>query len=192
MNDAFAAEGESGDGRQRVPDEDLVQRAREGDAGAMNQLVTRHHGAAFRVSLGILRDEDGAADVAQDAFLKAFKGLDGFRGQASFKTWLLTIAANEAKGVLRKAGRRRETVLEAAGPLASGERSAEEALAGREETERIRDLLERLPEKQRRAVTLRVFEGLSYREIGKLIESSEGAARVNYHHGIRKLRELMG
>ncbi len=159
---------------------------------AMGQLVARHHASVFRVALGILRDEEAAADVAQDAFLKASRGLDGFRGEASFRTWLLSIAANEARGALRKKGRRRETELEAAGPVATMEASAEDALATLEESARVRKLLDGLPEKQRQAVTLRVFEGLSFREIGALIGSSEGAARVNYHHGIRRLREWMG
>ena len=160
-------------------DEELVHGAREGDSGAMNELVARHHGSAFRVAFGILRDEDQAADVAQDAFLKAFKGLEKFRGDASFKTWLLTIAANEAKGVLRKQTRRRETPLEAAAPVASHGPSPEDALRASEEKERVMAVLQELPEKQRQAVTLRIFEGMSFREVGAVIGSSEGAARVN-------------
>ena len=81
--------------------------------------------------------------------------------------------------------------LEAAGPVASEEATPEAALVVREDTERIRELLEELPEKQRQAVTLRIFEALSFREIGALIGSSEGAARVNYHHGIRRMREMV-
>jgi len=175
----------------RLPDEELVDRARNADRRAMDELVKRHHASAFRVALGILRDEDGAADAAQDAFLKAFRGLAGFRGDASFRTWLLTIVANEARGVLRKRGRRNETVLEAAGPVASGEATAEDSLETAQEAERVRLLLEDLPEKQRQAVTLRVFDGLSFKEVGAVIGSSEGAARVNYHHGIRRLREML-
>jgi len=158
----------------------------------MDELVTRHHASAFRVALGILRDEDGAADVAQDAFLKAFRGLDGFRGEASFKTWLMTIAANEARGVLRKQGRRKEMALESAGPLASEEESAEDAFQTTQDANRIKVLMDDLPEKQRQAVSLRIFEGMSFKEVGVLIGSSEGAARVNYHHGIRRLRERLG
>jgi RNA polymerase sigma-70 factor (ECF subfamily) len=157
----------------------------------MDELVKRHHASAFRVALGILRDEDAAADVAQDAFLKAFKGLDGFRGDAAFRTWLLTITANEARGLLRKLGRRRETALDAAGPLASAQETVEDSLEKDQEAERVKVLLEELPEKQRQAVTLRIFEGLSFKEVGAVIGSSEGAARVNYHHGVRKLREML-
>ena len=73
------------------PDETLVARAREGDLEAMDQLVSRHLGGVFRAALGILGDEDAASDAAQETFLKAFRKLDGFRGDASFKTWVLAI-----------------------------------------------------------------------------------------------------
>lgn len=169
-----------------------MRRAREGNPGAMSELVARHNGSAFRVAFGILRDEDQAADAAQDAFLKAFNGLEKFRGDASFKTWLLTITANEAKGVLRKTMRRRETPLEAAAPVAADGLSPEDSLQASEEKDRVMAVLQELPEKQRQAVTLRVFEGMSFREVGAVIGSSEGAARVNYHHGIRRLRESLG
>ncbi len=178
--------------RGSAPDEMLVDRARNGDSEAMDELVRRHHASAFRVALGVLREEDGAADATQDAFLKAFRALGTFRGDASFKTWLLTIVTNEARGLLRRRGRRKELDLEAAGPVVSLDESAEDALQSAQEAERIRALLEELPEKQRRAVTLRVFEGMSFREVGALIGSSEGAARVNYHHGIRRIREMLG
>lgn len=173
-------------------DEELVALARSGDPGAMDQLVALHHASVFRVALGILRDEDGASDVAQETFLKAFRALKSFRGEASFKTWLLTIAANEARGALRRFGRRREVALEKVGPVPSGEVSAQDTVEREEDLSRIREILSHLPEKQRQAVTLRIFEDLSFREIGAIIDSSEGAARVNYHHGIRRLRELLG
>lgn len=174
------------------PDEDLVARARDGDLEAMDVLVSRHHASAFRVAQGILRHEEDASDAAQEAFLKAFKGLRGFREEASFKTWLLTIVTNEARGILRKAGRKREVELDAAGPVASSDISAADAMERSETGTRMRELLSRLPEKQKQAVTLRIFEDLSFREIGEIIGSSEGAARVNYHHGIRRMRELLG
>ena len=174
------------------PDEELVDRARAGEMEAMNQLVSRHHGSVYRVAFGILRDEDGAADVAQETFLKAVRGLKGFRGDSSFKTWILAIAANEARGVLRKAGRRKELALETIGPVASTEASADDTMERAEDVSQVRKLLSDLPEKQKQAVTLRIFEELSFREIGAIIGSSEGAARVNYHHGIRRLREMLG
>lgn len=157
----------------------------------MNQLVVRHHAAAYRVALSLVSDADLAQDVAQDAFLKAFRGLDGFRGDAAFRTWLLTIAANAARGALRRVVRRKETNLEDSPPPESGELSPEDRAALEEEAERARAMLAKLPEKQRLSVQLRIDEDLSFREIGEVIGSSEGAARVNYFHGIRRLRELM-
>jgi len=173
------------------PDADFVDRAREGDLEAMDELVRRHHAAVYRTALGILRDEDRAQDAAQETFLKAMRGLAGFRGDSAFRTWLLTIVVNEARGTLRRVGRRNEMSLEDSGPLrAGGTDPAEQAAMGLE-VDRVRACLQELPEKQRMAVSLRIFEGLSFREVGEAIESSEGAARVNYHHGIRRLREML-
>lgn len=174
-----------------VTDDELVRRARGGDEAALDALVRRHADAVFRIALSVSGDRDAAQDVAQDAFLKAFRALGSFRGDASFRTWLLTIAANTARGVMRRQGRRRETDLDAITPLASQERSPDEAAELSTEAARARRALAQLPEKQRLSVQLRVDEGLSFREIGDVIGSTEGAARVNYFHGIRRLRELM-
>ncbi len=174
-----------------VPDGRLVEQGREGDPRALGRLVDRHHEVVYRVALSVLSDPDLAADVAQDTFLKAFRALETFRGDASFRTWLLSIAHNEAKGALRRRARRSEAPLEAAGPVSDAGPDPETAALAAREAARARTFLEALPEKQRLAVTLRVDEGLSFREIGELIGSSEGAARVNYFHGIRKLRERM-
>jgi len=179
---------------QRGPDPsdlELVERARSGDDAALGALAQRHHAAAYRVALGFVHEDDLAQDVVQDAFLKAFRALGGFRADASFRTWLLTITANEAKGALRKKGRRRETALDEAGEIGSEEGGPAHDAIVRQEASRARTMLEQLPEKQRLSVTLRVDEGLSFKEIGEVIGSSEGAARVNYFHGIRRLRELM-
>lgn len=174
-----------------ITDLELVHRSRRGDQRAFGILVERHHGAVYRLALSMVSDGDLAQDVAQDAFLKAFKALDGFRGDAAFRTWLLTITANEAKGALRRRGRRREATLESVAPIESDARSPEQEATLSDEADRARAILEGLPEKQRLAVSLRIDQGLSFREIGEIIGSSEGAARVNYFHGIHRLRELM-
>ena len=174
-----------------LSDEELVSRGRSGDDSALSALVKRHHESLYRVALSILNDGDAAQDVVQDAFMKAFRALEGFRGDASFRTWALTIAANEARGAVRRRGRRRETVLDDSVPLASEERAPDEAAVLGAEAARARRMMEEVPEKQKLSVALRIEEGLSFKEIGEIIGSSEGAARVNYFHGIRRLRELM-
>lgn len=176
---------------ESISDVELVRRGREGDERALGVLVDRHQAAAFRVALALVGDGDLAQDVVQDAFLKAFKGLEGFRGDAAFRTWLLTITANAARGALRRQGRRREASLESAGPVRTAAMDPQERVAVREAAARARAMLQELPEKQRLAVQLRIDEGMSFREIGEIIGSSEGAARVNYFHGIHRLREWM-
>ena len=177
--------------REPLPDDELVYLVQSGDRRAMNELVDRHHGMVFRACIAILNEEDLAADATQNSFIKAFRAIDRFRGDAALRTWLVAIARNEARGILRKVKRRREQSLEDAGPVASLEQDPSQQVELHSEKVRIRASLSRLPRKQRLSVTLRIDEGLSFREIGEIIESSEGAARVNYHHGIRRLRELL-
>jgi RNA polymerase sigma-70 factor (ECF subfamily) len=104
---------------------------------------------------------------------------------------MLTIVVNEARAVGRRRGRRGETPLDEAGALADGGDDPARRAVLRSESERARACLARLPEKQRLAVQLRIDEGLSFREVAEASGSTEGAARVNYHHGIRKLREML-
>ncbi len=172
-------------------DEELVERARAGDDSALDILVRHHHAAVYRVALSILGDEGSAQDVAQDAFIKGFRAIAGFRGEASFRTWILTIAANEARGVIRRIGRRKETSIDMVGPMHSEAKGPDERAVIASEASRARMMMERLPEKQRLAIAFRVDEGMSFREVGEMIGSSESAARVNYFHGIRRLRDLM-
>jgi RNA polymerase sigma-70 factor, ECF subfamily len=174
-----------------TPDEELVRQAREGQNRAMDQLIERHQAVVYRIVLGILGDSDLASDATQDAFLRAFRALDRFRGEARFRTWLLTIASNVARGMLRQRDRRREKPLDDAYEIAAEGGDAADDVAVADEAERVKKFLAKLPEKQRLAVQLRTQEGLSFREVGKLSGSSEGAARVNYHHGIRRLREML-
>lgn len=183
----------SDDGRvgAEFPDAELVRRGRNGDDRALGLLVERHQAGAYRVAVSYVRDADAAEDVVQDAFVKAFRALDRFRGDAAFRTWLFRITANEAKGALRKTGRRGETPLDDLGELEGTDPDPAEAAAVADAAERAREALQTLPEKQRLSVSLRTEEGLSFREIGEITGSSEGAARVNYFHGIRRLRELM-
>lgn len=177
--------------RNSLSDDDLVRLVQSGDRRAMDELVDRHHGVVFRTCVAILNDEDLAADASQNCFIKAFGAIDRFRGEAAIRTWLLAIAGNEARGLLRKIKGRREQSIEDVVPVTSSDDDPSEQVTLDAEVARVRLVLSQLPRKQRLSVTLRIDEGLSFREIGEIIESSEGAARVNYHHGIRRLRELL-
>jgi RNA polymerase sigma-70 factor (ECF subfamily) len=173
-----------------VDEATLIARARDGDRDAQEALVRRYTDDVFRVTYRLLGDRDLAEDAAQDAFVNALHGLGSFRGDASFKTWLLRVALNAAKTLGRRQTRRREIPLVAADTTPAATRDIADTVAGQSEGARLQTLLEKLPTKQRMAVILRVQNGLSYAEVGQAIDCSEGAARVNYHLGIKRLREL--
>lgn len=175
-----------------MPDEDeLLARARSGDEGALTELVRHHEGVVFRFLLARTRDEDAAADLSQETFLKAFRSLDSFRGDSTFRTWLLAIAKNEVRGRHRTEMRRGEQELDETVQLVDPTEGPEDRAVRATEVARVREALERLPEKQRLSVSLRLFDGLSFREVADATESTEGAARVNYFHGVRRLREWL-
>jgi RNA polymerase sigma-70 factor, ECF subfamily len=170
---------------------ELLTRARSGDSAAIDMLVRKHLPDVHAVTFRLLGDRDLAQDAAQDAVVNALNALDRFRGEASFKTWLIRIAVNAARTVGRRSTRRREVPIEVVVEQAEDVPDVAAVVAMHEEATRATAMLERLPEKQRMAVSLRVQQGLSYYEIGQALDCSEGAARVNYHLGVKRLRELM-
>lgn len=169
----------------------LLARARAGDAEATELLVHRHLKDVFAVTFRILNDRELAQDAAQDAMVSALNALDRFRGDASFKTWVLRIATNAARTIGRKRTRRREVALDVVAEQVHDGTDVAASVTARTEAARAVAMLEQLPEKQRMAVTLRTQQGLSYQEIGEVLDCSEGAARVNYHLGVKRLREMM-
>jgi RNA polymerase sigma-70 factor (ECF subfamily) len=178
-------------GPPAAEDAAVVERARAGDAEAREALVRLHMPAVFRVTLRILGDRDLAQDATQEAFVNALAGLARFRGDASFRTWLLRIAVNAARSMGRRSGRRREVSLVLAEHEPSRTPDPARQAEAVTEAERVELMLARLPTKQRLAVALRVQDGLSYAEIATALSCSEGAARVNYHLGVKRLREML-
>lgn len=169
----------------------LLERARSGDREATELLVRHHLRDVYEMTARVLGDRDLAEDAAQDAFVNMLRALPRFRGESSFKTWLLRIALNSARTVGRRKTRRRETPLTLVDEMPDHEVDAATRLVRSDEARRIEERLARLPEKQRLAVSLRLQQGLSYAEIAAAMDGTEGAARVNYHLGIKRLRELM-
>ena len=175
----------------RDPDDTaLLDRARGGDREAQGMLISRYADDVYRLTARLLSDRDLARDAAQDAFINVLNGLGSFRGQASVRTWILRVAANAAMTLGRRQTRRREIPLETAANAPAAARDTGDEVAARLDATRMEALLAQLPPKQRMAVILRIQNGLSYAEVGDVIDCSEGSARVNYHLGIRKLREL--
>jgi RNA polymerase sigma-70 factor, ECF subfamily len=173
------------------PEEVLLERAASGDGDAFGALVRLHQDTVYGYLLALTRDEDEALDLAQDTFLKAFRGLSRYRRDAPFRNWLLAIARNEARTRFKSNARRKEEPLDRGVEVHGTDPDPEEATLRSREVARVRQALGSLPEKQRVSVALRLFDGLSYREIGEATGSTEATARVNYHHGIRRLRDQL-
>ena len=169
----------------------LIGRARAGDREAQDVLVRVYLADVYGLALRLLGDEDLAQDAAQDAMVNAMRALNGFRGDSSFRTWVLRIAANAARSQARRRWRKREVALTAVEGLAGEGEDPEAKAVVQDEATRVRKHLERLPRKQRLAVELRVNQGLDYEDVARILKCSTGAARVNYHLGIKRLREMM-
>ena len=170
----------------------LVDRSKRGDLRAFEELVVRHRAPVFRVAARVV-GSDAAEDIAQDAFLRAFHRLSGFRGESSFRTWLLQIAHNAALDYL---AHRRGEPIEPMTP----ERSTAEFESGRVpvETLEIQERRDRLAEKLRllrpthRAVlVLRDLEGLSYDEIAAVTDTPLGSVKGRLHRARQELIEIL-
>lgn len=167
----------------------LLERCRGGDERAATTLVRRYTPsvARFVASLGERREVE---EVVQDTFVRAFASLDGFRGESSFRSWLFAIARNLVRDRVRsRAGRYRVVPIEEGHAVT--EHDALDAAVSDETRARLGRSLERLSPMQREVFTLRVSEGLSYKEIAAVVGSTEGAARVHYHNAMRAIKEFI-
>jgi RNA polymerase sigma-70 factor (ECF subfamily) len=178
----------------------LMTELQSGSQPAFDWLVTHYHRPVFGLVAGILYDPSEAADVTQDVFLKAFRGIAGFRQGSSLKTWLYRIAVRQALNHRRWLWRhlRQQSSMDAAigenGQVAEFEApgaSPYDELASREVQQAVRQALGRVTENFRTAVVLRDLEGLSYEEIAEVLEVSVGTVKSRILRGRRALRELL-
>jgi len=179
---------------------ELVTELQEGSDAAFDWLVTHYHAAVYNLVSGMLRDEGDAADATQEVFLKAFRGIRGFRRSSSLKTWLYRIAIREALNQRRWWWRhcRQQTSIDAEAdgaqaPLDLEDLSATpfDQLAAREVQAVVRHALRAVPEVFRSAVILRDLEGLSYEEVAEVLDVSVGAVKSRILRGRRALREVL-
>jgi RNA polymerase sigma-70 factor (ECF subfamily) len=189
------------------PDEDaeLLARLRTGDEQAFVALVARHHAAMLRLAASFVSSTAVAEEVVQDTWVGVLRGIDGFAGRSSFRTWLLRILVNRARSTGVRG--RRSVAVGDAGPVvdrsrfdASGawmsppqhwiedseDRMQAQALAGH-----IQKTLHELPERQREVVVLRDVDGLSSHEVCEVLEISDANQRVLLHRGRSHLRQAL-
>lgn len=188
--------------RQAEAEEDraLIERARTGDKAAFRELVERHQRRAFAIALGLVRDENDAREVVQEAFLRVFRGLDSFHGGSSFFTWLYRIVTNLAIDLMRKPARRdqeldesREIKDELDLPLIARIDGADPADVVRrgEIRERIQGALDALPPYHRGVIVMREVEGMSYEEMAQAMGVSKGTIMSRLFHARQKLQRAL-
>ena len=174
-------------GRDDSLDNALIKRWTEGDERAATALVGRHATALARY-IGSLGERDGADEVVQDTFVRAFQSLESFRGDSSLRTWLFTIARRLVVD-RRRAFRRRREVGDLDEVDAATEYTALDGLIASEAKRKVWGAVGKLSPTQREVFLLRVNEGLSYKEIAEVAGTTEGAARVHYHNALRTVKE---
>jgi RNA polymerase sigma-70 factor, ECF subfamily len=166
-------------------DEDLVARVQRGDKSAFDFLVIKYQHKIIQLVNGYIKDPSEAQDVAQEVFLKAYRALGSFRGEAAFYTWLYRIAINTAKNYLLSRSRRSSSfevdiqdaeAIENA-PQLQGMDTPERHLLNEEIVDTIKTAIENLPEEMRIAIMLREFEGMSYEEIAVAMDCPVGTVR---------------
>ena len=176
-------------GRDDDQDRELIARWRAGDDRAATALVERHAQALarFAVASGERNDVD---ELVQDTFVRAFNSLEGFRGDSSFRTWLFTIQRRLLVD-RKRAERRRKDRDEVQEDDAATEYDALDTVVADETQRRLQKAIAKLSPTQKEVFTLRVSEGLSYKEIAEAVGTTEGAARVHYHNAMRAVKEFL-
>jgi RNA polymerase sigma-70 factor (ECF subfamily) len=187
-----------------VEDDDLelVQRARSGDAEGFRALVVRYQRKVYALALGIVKDADLAWDVAQDVFVRVHRGLDGFKGESAFGTWVFRIATHVAIDNVRKERvTQRDQVddvheadLEDAGEgilSTSLGNDPRETLLRHELAAKMEAALATLPEKHRTILVLREIEGLSYEELAERLGIHKGTVMSRLFHARKKMQAAL-
>lgn len=191
---------------QKEADAQLVERVQNGDQRAFELLVVKYERRVLRLISRLVRDPAEAEDVAQEAFMKAYRALPQFRGDSAFYTWLYRIAVNTAKNYLSAQGRRPRTISEFQGgedgesfdvsDVVEDNNTPDAVLHSRQVADTVNKAIESLPEDLRTAITLREIEGLSYDEIAAAMDCPIGTVRSRIFRAreaiAEQLRPLLG
>ncbi len=167
----------------------LIAAWQAGDEQAAAELVRRHARALARFLAGGGAREADVDDLVQETFIRAFRAVGKFRGQCQFRTWLLTIGGNVLKDAARRAKRTRVVPLDE--EIRSTDGDPHERTVAAEMEARLQRGLERLPRMQREVFLLRAQQGMEYDDIAAALGSTPGAARVHYHHAVKRLKEYV-
>jgi RNA polymerase sigma-70 factor, ECF subfamily len=179
-------------------DRRLILRAQGGDSGAFRLLVERHQRRVFAIALGLVRDEQDAREIAQEAFLRVHKGLSHFHGGSSFFTWLYRIVTNLSIDLMRKPSRREAElhfaleVDDAESPLLpASDADPYDVVRRGQLSARIQHALDQLPSYHRGVILMREVEGMSYEEMAEAMQVSKGTIMSRLFHARKKLQRSL-
>ena len=179
-------------------DEELVASATAGDLDSFNQLVSRWERPIYALAYRTLGRDEDARDVVQEAFMRAYRGLRGFKGEAKFSSWLYRITLNLCRDWMRRE-RRAPIVsvpegvdpLELADDRASPAESVEDLVARREMSAAVARAMQELPEEQRQAIMLKEYHGLTFQEIADQLNCPLSTVKTRLYQGLSVLRRRL-
>ncbi len=169
-------------------DLELIQDVKNGIKSAFETLVLRHEKFLMKVVVRMTRDLDAAEDIVQETFIKAFRRLHLFEGRSSLRSWLYQIALNTTRNRFRRVNR--ETVG-MDGMDVAVDSALEAGLIAGDVRSVIQIEVDKLPERQRTALSLRIFEDLSFKEIADIMQCPYDTAKANYRHALLKLKSRL-
>ena len=185
---------DSSDGRAltELDDSALVSAAAAGDRDAFDVIVERHQRSVYQVCYRFVHNHEDASDLAQDAFVRAWRGIKTFKGQSALSTWLYRIAVNVCLNRVSA----KTPVTE---PIESSEHvedvrieGAHHAMIREERAAVVRKAIANLPEKQRATLILRTYHDMSHQQIADVLGSSVGAVKANFFHALANLKKILG
>jgi RNA polymerase sigma-70 factor, ECF subfamily len=168
----------------------LVDACRAGRRDAFDVIVERHQRQVYQLCYRFAGNHEDASDLAQDVFIRAYRGLHSFKGHAAFRTWLYRIAVNVCLNRVGGRGQKWTTLDAADQPDFRAERADARILRGERAAE-VRAAIARLPKKQRAALILRVYHDLPHDQIATIVGTSVGAVKANFFHALANLRKLL-
>lgn len=180
-------------------DEQLVARVQAGDTGAFDLLVEKYKGKVYSIVYNMLSNHEDAADLSQEAFLRAFKGIEKFRGKSSFYTWLYEVAVNGCLNFLKSRKDNSFSLNELQDPTSQD--VAPEELVSKDNVrqdvdrgelqEKLNEALQKLSEEHRAVVVLHDIEGMKHQELAKVLGCSEATARSRLFYAHQQLQRLL-
>jgi RNA polymerase sigma-70 factor (ECF subfamily) len=181
----------SGGVDEGAADSDLVTACLAGNREAFDAIVQRHQRHVYQLCYRFAGNHEDASDLAQDAFIRAYRGLRSFKGTSAFSTWLYRVAVNVCLNRVGSRPPRHFVPLDAAGHVGARTERVDTMLVKGERAEEVRAAIARLPRKQRAALILRVYRELPHDEIAGILGSSVGAVKANVFHALTNLRKLL-